>query len=106
MEAIAYQNLHIWHMFFGLPGSINNLNVLDQSPLIIDMLIEVAANVSFQVNGRVYPHYYLLADAIYSPWSCFVQSIHQHGDKKRAHFAKRQEVCRKDVEHCFGVLQA
>jgi hypothetical protein len=26
-------------------------------------------------------------------------------DEKRAHFAKRQEACRKDVECCFGVLQ-
>jgi hypothetical protein len=34
-----------------------------------------------------------------------VQSIHSPGDEKRAHFAKRQEASRKDVEQCFGVLQ-
>lgn len=28
------------------------------------------------------------------------------GDEKRKHFASRQEACRKDVERCFGVLQA
>jgi hypothetical protein len=28
------------------------------------------------------------------------------GDEKRKHFASRQETCRKDVERCFGVLQA
>lgn len=27
------------------------------------------------------------------------------GDEKRAHFAFRQEARRKNVEHCFGVLQ-
>jgi hypothetical protein len=28
------------------------------------------------------------------------------GDEKKKHFASRQEACRKDVERCFGVLQA
>ena len=36
----------------------------------------------------------------------FVQSIHLPEDEKMFHFAKRQEAVRKDVERCFGVLQA
>ena len=28
------------------------------------------------------------------------------GDEKRKHLDSRQETCRKDVERCFGVLQA
>jgi hypothetical protein len=28
------------------------------------------------------------------------------GQKKKIHFAKKQEEARKDVEHAFGVLQS
>jgi hypothetical protein len=103
---VANQSLHIWHIYFGLPGSNNDLNVLDRSPLIHDLLSGAACNMIFEVNGQVYNRYYLLADGIYPQWSCFVQSIHNPEDEKKKHFAKRQEVCRKDVERCFGVLQA
>ena len=106
LEAIADQSLHIWHIFFGLPGSNNDVNVLDRSPLIHNMLTSEAADNTFEVNGQEYNRYYLLADGIYPQWSCFVQSIHMPGDEKRKHFASRQEACRKDVERCFGVLQA
>ena len=106
LEAVADQGLHIWHVFFGLPGSNNDLNVLDRSPLIHDMLVGEATDMTFEVNGQEYSRYYLLAYGIYPPWSCFVQSIHEPDDEKRKHFASRQEACRKDVERCFGVLQA
>ncbi|XP_039811701.1 uncharacterized protein LOC120674613 [Panicum virgatum] len=33
LEAVASQDLWIWHAFFGLPGSLNNVNVLRRSPL-------------------------------------------------------------------------
>ena len=33
LEAVALYNTWIWHAFFGLPGTLNNINVLDQSPL-------------------------------------------------------------------------
>jgi hypothetical protein len=70
------------------------------------MLVGEATDMTFEVNGQEYNRYYLLADGIYPPWSCFVQSIHEPDDEKRKHFASRQEACRKDVERCFGVLQA
>jgi hypothetical protein len=70
------------------------------------MLTSETSDMTFEVNGQEYKRYYLLADGIYPQWSCFVQSIHMPGDEKRKHFASRQEACRKDVERCFGVLQA
>ena len=104
LEAIADRDLHIWHIFFGLLGSNNDLNVLDRFSLIHNMLTSEAHDMSFQVNGSNYDHYYLLTDGIYPEWSCFIQSIHKPQDKKMAYFAKRQEAVRKDVERCFGVL--
>jgi hypothetical protein len=29
IEAVATHNLWIWHAFFGLPGTLNNITVLD-----------------------------------------------------------------------------
>ena len=106
LEAVADQSLHIWHIYFGLPGSNNDLNVLDQSLLIHDLLTSAVCDMTFEVNGQVYNRYYLLADGIYPQWSCFVQSIHNPVDEKKKHFAQKHEACRKDVERCFGVLQA
>lgn len=33
LEAISSKDLWIWHAFFGLPGSLNDINVLDRSNL-------------------------------------------------------------------------
>ncbi|XP_022020275.1 uncharacterized protein LOC110920372 [Helianthus annuus] len=38
LEAVASQDLWIWHSFFGLPGSLNNLNVLYQSAIFSDVV--------------------------------------------------------------------
>jgi hypothetical protein len=65
LEAIADQSLWIWHAFFGLPGGNNDINVLDQSPLISNMLRGDGKDLNFIVNGHVYPRFYLLTDGIY-----------------------------------------
>ena len=106
LEAIADQSLWIWHAFFGLPGGNNDINVLDRSPLVSNMLRGEGRDLSFQVNGHVYPRFYLLADGIYPPWACFVQPIHEPIGEMKEHFTKCQEGARKDVERAFGVLQA
>ena len=31
LEAVASQDLWIWHSFFGLPGSLNDINVLNST---------------------------------------------------------------------------
>ncbi|XP_047972534.1 uncharacterized protein LOC125215218 [Salvia hispanica] len=38
LEAVASQDLWIWHAFIGTPGSRNDINVLDQSPVFDDIL--------------------------------------------------------------------
>ncbi|XP_068318448.1 uncharacterized protein [Pyrus communis] len=48
----------------------------------------------------------LRKDDIYPRWSTFVKTVpHLHSEKEK-HFTKFQEGCRKDVENCFGILQA
>ena len=106
LEPIADQSLWIWHVFFGLPGGTNDINVLDRSPLIANFLEGHGQDMSFEVNGHRYPHYYLLADGIYPKWTIFVQTIHDPQGEKRQYYAKMQEAAREDVERCFGVLQS
>jgi hypothetical protein len=38
LEAIADQSLWIWHAFFGLPSGNNDINVLDRSSMLSDLL--------------------------------------------------------------------
>jgi hypothetical protein len=106
LEAIASEDLHIWHAFFGLLGSNNDLNVLDCSPLVESLLTSIARDRHFSINGCDYDRYYLLTDGIFPKWSIFVQSIHLAPDEKRAYFSERQEAVRKDIERCFGMLQS
>ncbi|XP_062073352.1 uncharacterized protein LOC133777681 [Humulus lupulus] len=53
-EAVASQDLWIWHAFFGVPGSNNDLNVLNQSPLFTEILQGQAPRVEFTINGTQY----------------------------------------------------
>ncbi|XP_020258227.1 uncharacterized protein LOC109834602 [Asparagus officinalis] len=106
LEAVASYDLWIWHTFLGLPGSLNDINVLDRSPIFDDIESGEAPWVNFTVNGREYNLAYYLADEIYPKWPVFVQSIQMPQGNKHQFFAKQQESCRKDVERAFGVLQA
>jgi hypothetical protein len=62
LEAVASYDLHIWHSFFGVAGSNNDINVLNQSPLFIETINGEAPRVQFSVNGRQYSTGYYLAD--------------------------------------------
>lgn len=106
LEAIATYDLHIWHLFFGMPGSCNDINVLDRSSLFADLLAGRAPPSSFILRGTEHAHGYYLADGIYPPWSTFVQSFSQPNTQKKKYFTKLQESLRKDVERAFGALKA
>lgn len=104
MEAIATQNLWIWHAFIGLPGSNNDINVIDRSPLMVNYLRGVAHHAKFTINGNEYKSCYFLADGIYPDWTIFQKTISSPEGEKRKWYAKMQEGARKDVERTFGVL--
>jgi hypothetical protein len=71
-----------------MPGGNNDINVLDNSPLIGNILRGYGSDIRFEVNGRQYSKYYLLTDGIYLPWSCFMQPIHFPQGKKKEFFTK------------------
>jgi len=106
LEAVASYDLHIWHAFFGVAGSNNDINVLNQSPLFTEVIKGEAPRVQFSVNGKQYNTGYYLADGIYPEWAAFVKSVREPQLQKHKVYAKQQEGARKDVERAFRVLQA
>ncbi|XP_062201677.1 uncharacterized protein LOC133904231 [Phragmites australis] len=82
LEAVASQDLWIWHAFFGMPGSLNDINVLHRSHLLDDLAAGQA------------------------PKATFVKPIPSPVGRKRQHFVVQQAAARKDVERAFGVLQS
>ena len=47
LEEVASYDLHIWHAFFGVAGSNNDINVLNQSPLFMEAIKGEASRFSF-----------------------------------------------------------
>ncbi|CAL2278675.1 unnamed protein product [Prunus armeniaca] len=54
MEAIASFDTWIWHTFFEVAGSQNDLNVLGQSPVFNDVLKRHSPQIMYQINNTVY----------------------------------------------------
>lgn len=98
LQAVASQYLWIWHSFFGMAGSHNDINVLQRSPVFSKLAEGQAPVVNYEINGHQYNKGYYLADGIYPEWSTFVKTIRRPQGKKRCRFAKEQESDRKDVE--------
>jgi hypothetical protein len=65
LEAVITHDLWIWHAYFGMPGSCNDINVLQQPPVFSPYLRNYDATVGFTVNGNSYGIGYFLADGIY-----------------------------------------
>ncbi|XP_071741381.1 protein ALP1-like [Rutidosis leptorrhynchoides] len=105
LEAVASYDNWIWHAFFGVAGSNNDLNVLNASNLFNSMLNEETEDIPFTVNGVEYKRGYYLADGIYPGWASFVKAFSSANDEKRKYFSKKQAAARKDVERTFGILQ-
>jgi hypothetical protein len=89
-----------------MPGSCNDINVLQRSSVFSPYLRDYAALVGFMVNGNSYDMGYFLADGIYPEWPAIVKTIRNPVDWKKSFFTAAQESTRKDIERAFGVLQA
>uniref|UniRef100_A0A0D3AE12 Uncharacterized protein n=1 Tax=Brassica oleracea var. oleracea TaxID=109376 RepID=A0A0D3AE12_BRAOL len=63
LEAVASYDLWIWHAFLGPPGTLNDINVLDRSPVFDDIINGQAPQVTYSINGREYRMAYYLTDA-------------------------------------------
>nr|GEY92809.1 protein ALP1-like isoform X1 [Tanacetum cinerariifolium] len=97
LEAVASQDLWIWHAFFGVAGSNNDINVLYESPLLNDLKTGRALEIPFVANGVTYPSGYYFVDGIYPELATLVKTITEtaNDDHKRILYKKKQESARK-----------
>jgi hypothetical protein len=89
-----------------MPGSHNDINVLQRSPIFVRLAEGQDPQVSYKINSNDYSMCYYLADGIYPSWATFVKTIHEPWGNNKKYFIKAQEACRKDVECAFDVLQS
>jgi hypothetical protein len=92
--------------FFGEPGSMNDINILNKSSIDAKLLTNAfdLKIPPYTINGTTHNWMYFLTDGIYPTWSIFVKTIGQPVSDEQSKFASRQEYVRKDVERSFGVL--
>ena len=79
LEAVASHDTWIWHAFFGMPGTLNDINVLNCSPFFGESCLWGIRCSPYVLNRTQRTNAYFLA--------------------------KRQEGARKDVERTFALLQ-
>lgn len=105
-EMCCGRDLWIWHLFCGNPGSLNDINVLQRSPLLRQIYNANIPQVEYEINGKSYSCPYWLADGIYPELSIFVTGFSVPNNPVDKNFTHWQESIRKDIERAFGVLQA
>nr|GEV30541.1 putative nuclease HARBI1 [Tanacetum cinerariifolium] len=107
LEAIASNDLWIWHAFFGVSGMNKDVNVLRQSPIFNDLKSGRAPDVPFVAKDVPYKGRNYLTDKIYPQWSVLIKFIKNPStnDHKRILYKIKHEASRKDVERAFGVLK-
>jgi hypothetical protein len=91
--------------FFGVAGSNNDINVLNQSPVFIDVIRERTPEVSFTVSGHEHHMEYYLTDGIYPSLPIFVKDVLVPQPEKHRFFSIKQASVRKDVKCVFDLLK-
>ena len=104
LEAVASYDLWISHAFFGPRGTLNDINVLDRSPIFDDIINGQASQVTYYVNGREYHLAYYLTDGNLSEMSNFYP-IHSNTTRSESGFiCSTSRSCPKRCRACFWNL--
>ncbi|XP_068340226.1 uncharacterized protein [Pyrus communis] len=106
LEAVASFDTWIWHAFFGVLGSQNDITVLRRSPIFNNLREGKSPQLDYYIKEHQYNMGYYLADGIYPKWVTLVQAIGNPVNDAQRWFTLHQEAYRKDVERAFNILQA
>jgi hypothetical protein len=84
---------------FGMPGSHNNINILDSSPVFTNLMNGVTPPCKYKVNGTTYNQGYYLANGIYPDYSTLIKTIsHPQGlERKVCNAGGRTKGCRESI---------
>jgi hypothetical protein len=113
LEALSDYHLWFWHASFGYAGLLNDLNILNLSPLLESLvdgtfteLEQSSMLVPFEVAGSLLNCLFVRVDRIYPPYARFVKGIQLPLTDAKKRYTAWQEASRKDIERAFGNLQS
>ena len=111
LEAACDHHLWFWHASYGYAGTLNDINILNLSPLMegfLDGSFEELEDyvTPYKIGDEEFNILYFLVDGIYPTYSRFVKSIREPVGNEEKNFSAFQESARKDIERAFGVLQS
>jgi hypothetical protein len=106
-------HLWFWHASFGYAGSLNDLNILNLSPLL-ELLVDGTFTeleqssmfVPFDVAGNLFNCLFVLVDGIYPPYLRFVKGIQLPLTDAKKRYIAWQEASRKGIKRAFGNIQS
>jgi len=106
VEAVCDEDLWVWHLFVGAPGSLIDISVMQQSPLYLDVTGGrwPPRGAAFPINGRRRTLPYYLVDGIYPRYGLLMSPHPEPSTEEQMTFNHFQEAIRKDVERLFGIL--
>ena len=105
-EAIAGHDMYFFQAFVGLPGSLNDINIMNQTTMQRNYMNSIAIDHKYNIGGKEFVGAYFLADGIYPDFPYLVKSIPEPLTLREKNFARAQESRRKDVERAFARLLA
>jgi len=92
LEAVASYDTWIWHAQFGYPGSNNDLNVLDKSPIFDRLAHGKFPTIHYKVNGNYYNWGYYLGDGIYPNYATIIKGFSSPATPAQTEFTKLQSA--------------
>jgi hypothetical protein len=108
LEAMADHNMWFWHASFGWPGTLNDINIWNGSPLHEEFTSGRwgrSVDFPFSIGDYQFTKLFVLVDGIYPELSRFVKTFGEPISRREMAFSGWQEGARKDIERAFGCLQ-
>ena len=103
MEAIAGHDLYLSHVFVGMPGTRDDLNVLGS---IKNKYMKSGAHkMTFELNGEERKGVYFLADEAYPDGPYFLKTIPHPTTAMTEHYRAKHASVRKDVHRAFRKME-
>jgi hypothetical protein len=98
LEAAVDGRVWFWHKWFGMPGAINDLNILDLSPFFWYLTAGRTPAINFIINNKEHNLGYYLVDGIYPDCHIFLKTISEPQGARHAYFLMVQADKCKYIE--------